>query len=103
MNLAFHSGLCKRKAAPKTGKHFTGNTTMKRFPALAVLAAVCIWCGAAASQELVHFPSLEDNGPGQPSTVLDGYLFHPPGDEGHHPAVGLHGCGGMFARATGLI
>src|SRR5712691_9069623 len=103
MNLAFQSGLCKRKAAQKTGKHFTGNTTMKRFPALATLVAVLIWGGGAAAQELVHFPSLEDNGPGQPSTVLDGYLFRPPGD-GKHPAiVGLHGCGGMFSRTSGQI
>src|SRR5712691_7567758 len=103
MNLAFQAGLCKRKAAQKTGKHFTGNTTMKRFPALATLVAVLIWCGGAAAQELVHFPSLEDNGPGQPSTVLDGFLFRPQGDGRHKAIVGLHGCGGMFARATGLI
>jgi len=76
---------------------------MKRFPTVAALAAVFSWCAGAAAQELVRFPSLEDNGPGQPSTVLDGYLFRPPGD-GKHPAiVGLHGCGGMFARATGSI
>lgn len=76
---------------------------MQRFPALAALAAALIWYAASAAQELVHFPSLEDNGPGRQSTVLDGYLFRPPGD-GKHPAiVGLHGCGGMFARATGLI
>jgi dienelactone hydrolase len=76
---------------------------MKRLPALAALAAVFIWCGGAAAQEVVHFPSLEDNGPGQASTVLDGYLFKPQG-EGRHPAiVGLHGCSGMFSRATGLL
>jgi dienelactone hydrolase len=76
---------------------------MKRFPALAALAIIFIWCGGAAAQELVHFPSLEDNGLGQQSTVLDGYLFRPPGN-GKHPAiVGLHGCGGMFARTTGAI
>ena len=77
---------------------------MKRFSALAALiAAVLVWCGGATAQELVHFPSLEDNAAGQQSTVLDGYLFRPPGD-GKHPAiVGLHGCGGMFARGTGLI
>ena len=76
---------------------------MKRFPALAALAAVFIWCGGAAAQEVVRFPSLEDNGPNRPSTVLDGYLFRPQG-EGKHPAVvGLHGCSGMFGRASGLI
>src|SRR5690348_11208236 len=81
---------------------------MKRFPALAALAAVLIWCGGAAAQELVHFPSLEDHGAGQPSTMLDGYLFRPEGagapGNGRHPAViGLHGCNGMFNRTTGLI
>jgi hypothetical protein len=40
MNLSFRSGPRKRKAAPKTGKDFTENTTMKRFPALVALAAV---------------------------------------------------------------
>ena len=65
--------------------------------------AVLLWTGAAAAQEVVHFPSLEDNGPGQPSTQLEGYLFRPAG-EGRHPAVvGLHGCSGMFSQATGSI
>ena len=76
---------------------------MKRFPALVALAAVLIWCGGVAAQELVHFPSLEDNGPGQPSTMLDGYLFRPPGDGKHKAIVGLHGCGGMFSRTSGQI
>ncbi len=55
--------------------------------------------GAAASaQDIVHFPSLYDNGPEQPGTMLDGYLFQPAGD-GRHPAiVGMHGCSGMFTR-----
>ncbi len=49
------------------------------------------------------FPSLEDNGPGQPSTTLDGYLFRAGGD-GQHPAiVFLHGCSGLLNRRTGLI
>src|SRR5436190_8991792 len=103
MNLAFPPRLCKRKAAPEMGKDLSGITTMKRFPALAALIAVLIWCGGGAAQELVHFPSLEDNGPGQPSTVLDGYLFRPPGDGRQKAIVGLHGCGGMFSRTTGLI
>jgi len=60
-------------------------------------------CATALAQELVHFPSLEDNGPGRPSTTLDGYLFLPAGS-GKHPAlVFLHGCDGMFNRSTGLI
>jgi dienelactone hydrolase len=49
-----------------------------------------------AAQELVHFPSFEDNGPDRSSTVLNGYLSRPAG-EGQHPAViFLHGCGGLF-------
>ena len=77
---------------------------MKR-PGIFVAAIVALaFAGAAApAQEVVHFASLDDNGPGQPSTVLDGYLFRPAG-EGRHPAiVGLHGCSGMFSRATGQI
>jgi dienelactone hydrolase len=75
---------------------------MKRFCALAALAAVLLWCGGAASQEIVHFPSLEDNGAGQPSTVLEGYLFRPAG-EGRHPAIiGLHGCNGMFTPGRAI-
>jgi len=67
-----------------------------RLFALAVGAAALLWAGTAGAQEVVHFPSLEDNGPGQPSTTLDGYLFRPAG-EGRHPAiVGLHGCSGML-------
>ena len=76
---------------------------MKRSGALAALAALFIWCGGAVAQEVVHFPSLEDNGPGQAATSLDGYLFRPQG-EGRHPAiVGLHGCSGMFVQRTGAI
>jgi len=76
---------------------------MKGFRVLAAVLMAIFWCAGATAQELVHFPSLEDNGPGQASTALDGYLFRPPGD-GRHPAVvGLHGCGGMFSRTTGLI
>ena len=77
---------------------------MKRVTAF-VFAATALWFSGTgvAAQEVVHFPSLEDNGPGQPSTVLDGYLFRP-ADDGRHPAiVGLHGCSGMFSRANGLV
>jgi dienelactone hydrolase len=57
------------------------------------------WCVAAiAQQQLVHFPSLNDNRPGQPPTMLDGYLLLPAGG-GRHPAVVfLHGCGGLLRR-----
>jgi len=57
-----------------------------------------LWSAATVqAQEAVHFPSLDG------STQLDGYLYRPAG-EGRHPAiVGLHGCSGMFSRATGAI
>jgi len=75
---------------------------MKRV-GLAALAAALLWWATAAAQEIVHFPSLEDNGPGQPSTTLDGYLFRAAGD-GRHPAVvGLHGCSGLLNRNTGRM
>jgi dienelactone hydrolase len=69
-----------------------------------LVAAVCLlWCGAVAAQELVHFSSLEDNGPGRPPTTLDGYMFRP-AEGGRHPAlVFLHGCDGLFDRTNGLI
>ena len=47
--------------------------------------------GSVTAQEVVHFPSLDDQ-----HTMLDGYLYRPSG-EGRHPAlVFLHGCAGMF-------
>jgi dienelactone hydrolase len=80
---------------------------MKRNVVLVILVAVFICWGAGlpdvAAQELLHFPSLEDNGAGQPGTMLDGYLFRPAG-AGPFPAiVGLHGCSGMFIRGTSTI
>jgi hypothetical protein len=36
------------------------------------VGALLLWSMTVAAQELVHFPSFEDNGPGRPSTVLDG-------------------------------
>lgn len=62
-----------------------------------------LWCGAAAAQQFVHFPSIDDNGPGQPPTMLDGYLFRPTGDENHPALVFLHGCGGLFNPARNDI
>ena len=63
---------------------------------LVAAGILILWSMVAAAQELVHFPSFEDNGPGQPSTLLDGYLSRPNG-EGRRPAlVFLHGCGGLF-------
>ncbi len=63
----------------------------------AAALGLLLWCGAAMAQESVHFASLDG------ATDLDGYLYRPAG-EGRHPAVvGLHGCSGLFSRATGLI
>jgi dienelactone hydrolase len=58
-----------------------------------LLAAIGALASAAVSaQEVVHFPSLDDQ-----RTMLDGYLFRAQG-EGRHPAiVGLHGCSGMLS------
>jgi dienelactone hydrolase len=64
---------------------------------LAWSATVLMGC---AAEDLVHFPSFEDNGPGRSSTVLNGYLSRPTG-EGQHPAViFLHGCGGLLMNAV---
>ena len=64
---------------------------------IAAALAFLLWLPATTAQELVHFPSLDG------TTQLDGYLYRPGGD-GRHPAiVGLHGCSGMFSRATGAI
>ena len=44
---------------------------------LAVSAALFLWLGSpATAQELVHFPSLEDNGPG-PTPLDREHLFDP--------------------------
>jgi dienelactone hydrolase len=60
---------------------------------------VLVWSVAAAAQQLAHFPSLDDNGPGQPATMLDGYLFRSPGDGKHPAVVFLHSCGGLIGRS----
>jgi dienelactone hydrolase len=76
---------------------------MPRFAPLLTVGALLLWLGVAAAQELVHFPSLEDNGSGQPPTTLDGHLVRPTG-AGRNPAVVfLHGCGGLFDRTNGFI
>jgi dienelactone hydrolase len=61
-----------------------------------LFALICaVASGCAAAQEVVHFPSLDDQ-----HTMLDGYLYQPQG-AGHHPAIiGLHGCSGMFVRGS---
>jgi dienelactone hydrolase len=64
--------------------------------AAGLLLGSCV--AAAAQQHLVHFPSLDDNGPGRSATMLDGYLFRP-SSGGKDPAVVfLHGCGGLLRR-----
>ena len=68
--------------------------------AVRLLAAVLVlhWFGAAA-QELVHFPSLEDNGPGQAPTSLDGYVFRP-SDQSNSPAVVFCTAAAVFSAAV---
>src|SRR6516164_1569675 len=41
---------------------------------IVAVGALLLWSMTVAAQELVHFPSFEDNGPGRSSTVLNGYL-----------------------------
>jgi dienelactone hydrolase len=64
-----------------------------------VVAMACMLATAGAgAQDVVHFPSLDDQ-----RTVLDGYLYRPEG-EGRHPAVvGLHGCSGMFLPSGAIL
>ena len=66
-------------------------------------AILLLWCSGTGAQEPVHFPSLEDNGLGRSPTTLDGYLFRPPGEGKRAAVVFLHGCSGLFARASGFI
>ena len=97
-----------REKAPRPKRRSEpGGKAIKRNAVLVTLVAILICCcadfGGAGAQELIHFPSLEDNGVGQPGTMLDGYLFRPDG-AGPFPAiVALHGCSGMFARGTNWI
>jgi dienelactone hydrolase len=76
---------------------------MRMPPVARILVAAALLLGsclaAAAQQQLVNFPSLDDNGLGRPPTMLDGYLFRPSAG-GRHPAVVfLHGCGGLIGHA----
>ena len=64
---------------------------------ITAIVALLLWSSPVLAQETVHFASLDG------TTQLDGYLYRPAG-EGRRPAVvGLHGCSGMFSRATGAI
>jgi dienelactone hydrolase len=73
---------------------------------LLVAALLGLFGLPSKAEEIVQFASLEDNGPGQPSTILNGYLFRPNGGGPHPAVVGLHGCSGMLVpntdRLTGL-
>ena len=60
------------------------------------VGGLLLWSMTVAAQELVHFPSFEDNGPGRSSTVLNGYLSRPTGEDQHPAVIFLHGCGGLF-------
>ncbi len=64
------------------------------------VGALLLCSMTVAAQELVNFPSFEDNGAGLASTVLNGYFWRPAGG-GQHPAViFLHGCGGLFLNGA---
>ena len=65
-------------------------------PLLAV-GALLLWLGAAAAQELVHFPSLADNEPGNPPITLDRMFSNHQPRDGILP-IFMHGCGGLFDR-----
>jgi len=65
---------------------------------LAAVACVLLLIGggAALAQEKVQFLSLDDNGAGQPGTMIDGYLFRPKGNAPRPAVVLLHGCWSLF-------
>ena len=68
-----------------------GLRSLGRRAGLVALLACILRVAPAPAQEVVHFPSLDEQ-----HTMLDGYLYRPQG-EGRHPAlVFLHGCSGMF-------
>src|SRR5438045_3421858 len=76
---------------------------MRRLAALAMAAALFAWGHNGAAQELVRFPSLEDNGADRAATQLDGYLYRPAGEERRPAVVFLHGCGGLIDRNSGWV
>ncbi len=73
-------------------------------PILALIAslALSMVCGSGSAQQRLHFPAL-DGKDGAAPTELDGYLFRPDGPGPHPAIVFMHGCGGLFARATNAI
>src|SRR3954462_1094848 len=71
-----------------------------RVPALVAAVFMALWLAPATAQEVVHFRSADDNGPGQQATELEGRLFRPNGDGPFPAIVGLPGCSGMMRRNT---
>ncbi len=71
-------------------------------PLVRLAAAMLLLLGVcpAMAQEIVHFRSAYDNGPGQEATELEGRLFRPSGNGPYPAVVGLHGCSGMMRRNT---
>jgi dienelactone hydrolase len=69
---------------------------------LIALLAVSTACGSAVAQQKVQFPAL-DGKDGAAPTRLDGYLFRPDGPGPYPAIVFMHGCGGLFSRATNAI
>jgi hypothetical protein len=67
---------------------------------LAVAVLLCQSGIAGAGSTRVQFPSLDDNDPGQPPTMLDGFLFLPPGDGRHPTIVFLHGYSGLGSEGS---
>jgi dienelactone hydrolase len=71
-----------------------------RMTVLVTAVLSIVWLGTATAQEVVHFRSADDNGPGQPATELEGRLFRRSG-EGPFPVLaGLDGCSGMMRPYT---
>lgn len=69
-----------------------------RWVGLFVALACTLAAVPATAQELLHFPSLDDE-----HTMLDGYLYRPQG-AGPHPAViGFHGCSGMMTPSGSIF
>jgi dipeptidyl aminopeptidase/acylaminoacyl peptidase len=64
-----------------------------------IVALICfLMTTRVVAQEIVHFPSLDDQ-----HTMLDGYLYRPTGDGPYPAIVGLHGCSGMFDKTSGKM
>lgn len=69
---------------------------------LGALLLIVFWASLATAQDVMHFPSLDQNGANEPATMLNGYLFRPAGDGPHPAVVGMHGCSGM-AGVNGMF